>query len=102
MRRCRRAAYFLPQFREKLRDHAISGEPFPVFCVEKLLSNNSLRVNEELPRPRHAFELPHSFGVQYLVCLNRLGIGVGKQRKVNLAAIREILEYLYAVVADRR
>ena len=102
MRRFNRVGYFLPQFREKLRDHAISREAFAVFRVEKLLFNDSLGVDKEIPRPRHAFELPDGFGVQYLVRLDRLGIGVGQQRKINLAAVREILEYFYAVVADRR
>src|SRR5579863_5068341 len=102
MRRFNRVGNFLPQFWEELRNHAISGEAFAVFRVEKFLSNDSLGVDEEVPGPRHTFELSYSFGVQYLVRLDHLGVMVGEQWKVNLAAVREILEYFYAVVADRR
>ena len=101
MRRLDSAGYFFPQLREKFRDHAISGASFPVFCIEKLLSNDSLSVDKEIPRPRHALELPYCLGVQHLISLDRLGVRVGKQRKVNLATVGEILEYFYAVVADR-
>jgi hypothetical protein len=37
-----------------------------------------------------------------MVNLDDLGIWVGQQRKIDLAAVREILKYFHAVVADRR
>src|SRR5271168_3937697 len=102
MRRFHPAGHFFAERREKLRDHAIPGESFPVFRVEKRLSNDPTCVDNEIPRPCHAFELPRCFGVQYFVGLDRLGIGISQQGKFNLAMVREILEYFYAVVADRR
>ena len=102
MRRFDGAGYFFPKLREQLRDYAISSKAFPVFRAEKLLSNDSLGVDKEIPRPRHAFELPDGFGVQHLVSLDGLGIRVGQQGKLNLATVREILQYIDAVVANRR
>ena len=37
-----------------------------------------------------------------MVSLDDLGIWVGQQRKIDLAAVREILKYFQAVVTDRR
>jgi hypothetical protein len=101
MRRFNPVGYFLSQFREEFRDDAISGEALAVFRVEKLLLDESLRVDKEITGPRHAFKLPDGFGVQHPIRLDRLGVGVGKQREINLAAVREMLED-FRVIADRR
>ena len=45
---------------------------------------------------------PTASRVQNLIGPNRFGIRVGKQGKFNLAAVREIFQDLFAVVADRR
>jgi len=102
MRRFNPVGYLLPQFREEFRDNAISGETLAIFRVEKLLLDDALGVDKEIPGPRHAFKLPSGFGVQHLICLDRLGVGVGKQREINLEAVREMLEDFHAIVADRR
>ncbi len=45
--------------------------------------------------------MPGGLGVQHPISLDHLGVGIGQQRKLDLAPIREILKYFYAVVADR-
>ena len=101
MRRVDGVGYFFSKLREKFRDQAISGNSLPVFRVEKLLFNDSLGVDKEIPRPGHAFVLSDGFGVQHLVSGDDLGIRVGQQGKLNLATVREILQYFDAVVANR-
>jgi hypothetical protein len=46
--------------------------------------------------------LSGSLGVQHLIGANRVGIGIGEQGKVNLAAVGERPQYLNAVIADGR
>jgi hypothetical protein len=46
--------------------------------------------------------LSGAFGVQHLIGANGFRVGIGEQRKVNLAAVGERLQYLDAVIADGR
>ena len=62
----------------------------------------AVRIDEEISGPGHALVLSNGFGVQNLVGANRFGIGIGKHREFDLAAVGEIFQDLFGVVADRR
>ena len=80
---------------------------FPESRSRYLASKNFSRitplgVDEEISGTRHAVELSRGLGVQNLVGANDLGIGIGEHGEIDLAAIREVFQYGFAVVADRR
>jgi hypothetical protein len=93
---------FLAQFRKELSDHVVSGKPLAVLGFEELLANHAACVYEEVSRPRHTIELAGRLAVQNLISANNFGIGIGKQGKIDFAAIREILQYGFVIVADAR
>ena len=61
-----------------------------------------MSVDKEISWARHTLELTRGLDVQNLVGANDLGIGVGEQRKVDFATIREVFQYGFVVIADRR
>ena len=69
---------------------------------EEFLANHATRIYEEVSRPCHAVKLSCGFAVQNLIGANNFGIGIGKQGKIDFAAIREIFQYGFAIVADAR
>ncbi len=94
--------HFVAQRWEKLADNIVPGKSFPVLRFEELLSNNAFGIDEEIPGPRHALELSGPLGVQDLIGPNGFGIRIGEQRKLDLAAVGEVLQYFLAVIADCR
>jgi hypothetical protein len=100
--RLNRTRDFLAQFREEFGDHVVSRKPLAVLGFEEFLANHAARVDEEVSRPRHAIELTGRLSVQNLISANNFGIGIGKQGKIDFPAIREILQYGFAIVADAR
>jgi hypothetical protein len=100
MRRLYVVGHLFAEFRKQLRNYVVSRKPFPVFCFEEFLANRSVRIDEEITRTRHAVKLPCGFDVQNVICTNDFRIGVGKQRKVDFAAIRKIFQYGLGVVAN--
>ena len=94
--------HFVAQRWEKLANHIVSGKSFPVLRFEELLPDHALRIDEEIPRPRHALELSGPLGVQDLIGPNGFRIGIGEQGKLNLAPVSEVLQYFLAVIADCR
>src|SRR4029077_14026859 len=100
MRRFGGAGDFFAQFGEKLGNDVIAGKAFAIFGLEEFLADDALGIDEEVSGARHSFELADGFGVQDLVGANGLGIGIGQQRKIDFAAVREIFQDFGAVVAD--
>ena len=93
---------FLAQFRKEFGNHVVSGKPLPVLRFEELFSNHAVGVDEEISGARHALELADGFDVQNLIGANDFGVGVGEQGEIDLPAVREIFQYGFAVIADRR
>ncbi len=93
---------FVAQLREELANHIVSGKSLPVLRFEEFLPNHAFGIDEEIPRPRHALELSGRLGVQNLVGPDRFRIRVSEQRKFDLAAVGEGLQYFLAVIADGR
>ena len=102
MRSFDRAAYFFAELREELCNDIITGKPIPVLGLKEFFADYALGIDEEKSRARHALELAGGFGVQHAVCTDDLGIGVGKQREVDLLPGREVFQDRLAVVTDAR
>ena len=60
-----------------------------------------MSVDKEISRAGHTLELPRGLDVQNLVGAKDLGIGVGKQGKIDFATIREVFQYGFVVITDR-
>lgn len=93
---------FVAQRREQLAKNVAAGQSFPVLRFEELFPDNAPGINEEIPGPRHTPELSSRLGVQDVIGLNGLGARIGKQRKRDLAPVREGLQYFRAVIAGGR
>ena len=55
--------YFFIQLGKQLCDDVIARQPLPVLGLEKLLTNDALRVEEKISGPGHTLELANSFRV---------------------------------------
>jgi len=94
--------HFVAQRWKQLTNHIVSGESLPVLHFEEFFPNRALRIDKEIPGPRHALVLSDRLGVQDLIASNGFRIRIGEQRKLNLSPVREVLQDCLAVIADGR
>src|SRR5713226_1013239 len=94
--------YLVAQRREQLTNHIVPGKSLPVLRFEELFPNRAFGIDEEVPGPRHALELSDRLGVQDFIGPKGFRIRIGEQRKLDLAPVREGLQYFLAVIADGR
>jgi hypothetical protein len=102
MRRWNRFRHFLAQFREQLRNDAVSRQPFAVFRIEKLFSNDATAIDEKISRPRKASLHPGRFRIQHAVGLDDFRVRVRQHRVIDLVAAGKELQDFFRVVADGR
>lgn len=95
-------ADLVPQFGKQFCNEIVSCEPVPVLRLEEFFPNNAVGIDEEESGTGHAQELAHGFCIQHLIRANGRGLGVGKQREVDLLPSGKKLQDVLAVVADRR
>ena len=93
---------FFAQLWKEFNNHVVSGKPLAVLRFKELFSNHAMGVDKEISRASHTLELTCSRDVQNLVGANDLGIRVGEQGEIDFAAVREVFQYGFTVIADRR
>src|SRR5262249_53905485 len=91
----------LAQLWKELCNHIVSGQSLPISSFKELFSNHAACVDEEISRARHIQKLTRALGIQDVVCTNNPGIGICEQGEIDFAAIREVLQDGFAVVANR-
>ena len=102
MRRFDILAHLLGEFRKEHTHYVVRRETVRVLCFEIRLANNALRIDVDEPRVRHSFGHAVRLRVKDMKAANHLGILIGKQRKLNFVPLREVLQYLWTVITDRR
>jgi len=94
--------YFLAQFRKKLGNNAISGEPLPVFRFEELFSNNAVGIDEKVSRASKALLHPRSFLIEDAISLDGLRLTVPEHRVLNLVPVSKKFQDFFRVIANGR
>ena len=91
---------FFAKLRKEFNNHVVPGKPLAVLRFEELFSNHATSVDKEISRASHALELTRGLDVENLVGANDPGIGIGEQGKIDFAAIREVFQYRFVIIAD--
>ena len=95
-------SYFLAQFRKEFSDNVVSGKPFAVLASKNFSRITPLVSMKKYPGRAMPLYWPMASAVQNLIGANNFGVGIGKQGEIDFAAIREIFQYGFAIVADAR